>query len=178
MLKKYAALLVAMGVILAMAGCAQPTATDAPESGTAPYTAPETPEVPPAATAPTAESVWTQTLESGAYKSWQRAPGYETQQPAKGPHGKKVDVYVNDAVTKALATPGTAAWPAGSMIVKDAFDAAGKLVSMEYMEKTDQGWYYATFDTTGKSAKQGVQVAPCQPCHTKGSDSVMAFKLP
>jgi hypothetical protein len=64
------------------------------------------------------------------------------------------------------------------MIVKDAYDAGGALQSVEYMQKTDQGWYYASFGVDGTVAKEGVEVAPCQACHATGSDSVKSFKLP
>ncbi|MCJ7796427.1 MAG: cytochrome P460 family protein [Thermoleophilia bacterium] len=169
-MRKYVALLVVMGLALALASCGGSTTTT-----TAPPAAVTT-STP--AGAPTAEAVWTETLASESYKSWQTAPGMETPQPAKGPHGKQVQVFVDPSVSATLAGPAATAWPVGSMIVKDALDDSGALVGVEYMQKTDQGWYFASFDPTGKVAAEGVMVEPCQSCHAKGSDGVFSAKLP
>lgn len=158
-------LILAAALVLALAGCAQSTGTGSAQSGSS-------------AAAPSAQTVWTQTISTKAYKSWQTAPGYETTQPAHGPHGKSVQVYVDPNITKTLSGTGATAWPVGSMIVKDAYDANGTQVQIEYMQKTDQGWYYASYGVDGTVVKEGVKVAPCQPCHGSGSDSVKSFKLP
>lgn len=157
---------------LALAGCAPSAGTGSAQPGSGSGAAPTTPA------GLSAQAVWTETLSTQAYQSWQTAPGFETTQPAKGPHGKMVQIFVDPKVADTLIGPTVAAWPTGSMIVKDAYDAAGALQSIEYIQKTDQGWYYASFGPDGTVSKEGVKVEPCQACHAKGSDAVRSFKLP
>lgn len=128
--------------------------------------------------APTASAVWTDTLASKAYQKWQPAPGFETTQAATGPHGKSVQVFIDPTVATAMSGTTATEWPVGSMIVKDAYDAAGAMQAIEYMQKTDSGWYFASFGLDGTVSTEGVKVEPCEACHLKGSDSVRSFKLP
>lgn len=141
-------------------------------------TPPATPPATEEPKAPVAQTVWTDTLSTKSYEDWKPAPGYETKQPAKGPHGESVEIFVDPTIEETLAQSGPTTWDSGSMIVKEAYDATGAMESVEYMQKTDEGWYFASFKPDGTVNKEGVEVAPCQPCHVKGSDSVMAFKLP
>jgi hypothetical protein len=168
----------AVMVCVGLAGCTQPATTD----GTQPAPAPtaETPTATaPAAGEVAAQAVYTDTLSTKAYKSWPTAPGYETIQPAKGPHGKQVQIYVNDTVEKTLSGGAATTWPTGSAIVKDVYDAGGTLTGWEYMQKTDQGWFYASYGADGAVKKEGVNAEPCNACHANNSsDSVKAFKLP
>lgn len=167
-MRKYLALIAAAGLALALVACT-PAATPS-GSGT-------TPAAPAAAAAPSAQAVWA-TLSTKAYKSWQVAPGFDKPQPAKGPHGKTVQVFVDPTIAQTLSGPSATEWPVGSMIVKDAYDAAGAPMQVEYMQKTDQGWYFASFGVDGTLVKDGVKAEPCQKCHSTGSDSVKSFKLP
>lgn len=125
-----------------------------------------------------AATVWSDTLSTRSYQEWKAAPGYETKQPAKGPHGKSVAIFVNPTAEKTLSGTAVSAWPTGTVIVKDAYDAGDALASVEYMQKTDGGWFYASFEPDGTVSKEGVGVAPCQPCHSRGTDSVISVKLP
>ena len=169
-MKKSLVLFVAAILALALVGCSQ--------------AAPSSPSTyaPSASTqqgAPSAKSVWDSTLVSGAYKSWSTAPGFETTQPAKGPHGKSVQVFVDPTIMDTLNGSAAAAWPVGGMIVKDAYDANNAPVAIEFMQKTDQGWYFASYGMDGTVSKEGVKVEPCEGCHAKNSsDGVKSFKLP
>ena len=174
---KRSAMFLAALLVVALAGCGQ---TGTTSSSSVPSTGSTTvaPATPAAPAAPTGAAVWTATLSTKAYQSWQKAPGYDTPQTAKGPHGKQVEIFVDPNIVKTLAGPAVTTWPTGSKIVKEALDAGGALVGYNYMEKTDQGWFYSFYDPTGKILKEGVEVAPCAPCHKTGSDSVKSFKLP
>jgi len=165
-MRKSLILIATAALALALAGCSQPADTGGTQPGAATGTAPATPAGLSSAT------IWTDTLSTSAYQAWQTAPGYETTQPAKGPHGKSVQTFIDPNVVDTLAGPTVAAWPTGSMIVKDAYDGAGALQSIEYMQKTDQGWYYASFAPDGTVSKEGVEVEPCKACHDRGSDAV------
>lgn len=132
-----------------------------------------------AQSAPTGKAVWDTTLSTGAYKSWPTAPGYATTKPARGPHGKFVQVFVSTTIMDTLNSGPAAAWPVGGMIAKDAYGANKKLTQIEFMQKTSSGWYFASFSTSGTVLKAGVKVQPCWGCHSKNSsDGVHSFKLP
>jgi hypothetical protein len=109
------------------------------------------------------------------YRTWDRAPGYETRRPANSPHAEQVDIYVNPTVAGALIAEPLEAWPVGSLIVKDGFDG-NDLELIAVMEKRGDGWFWAEyFDGDSKySGKPEV----CLDCHERGDDYVLAFDLP
>lgn len=125
-----------------------------------------------------AEALWAR-LQAIGYRDFPRPPGYEERQPAEGPHGVAIDLFVNDVVDEALgAEPGSlAAWPERSLIVKEAFDAAGELELVAVLEKQDGSFVFAEFDAGGAPLFHGTP-ALCLGCHAEGSDQVLAFELP
>lgn len=112
-----------------------------------------------------------------AYRSWDRAPGYEARRPTAAPHANSVDIYVNDLIAEELAT-GTSAtsWLEGSIIVKDGFSGSD-LELIAIMEKRSDGWYWAEYDDDGDPDYSG-HPEICIDCHRRGSDFVRAFALP
>lgn len=120
-------------------------------------------------------------------RTYDRAPGWESpRQPALGgPHGGFVDVYVNDVVADAIAeatdtqTP-LDAWPAGSIIVKDGWEAAegGDLDTLSIMERRSDGWFWAEWSGSGRLISAGLNDSTCTGCHAAGEDQVRAFPLP
>ena len=114
-------------------------------------------------------------IRAEEYRQWDRAPGYETRQPAKSPHSEQVDIYVDPTVASALAGGRLEAWPVGSLIVKDGF-AGNELELIAVMEKREDGWFWAEYfgDESKYSGKPGV----CLDCHEAGDDYVLAFDLP
>ena len=110
------------------------------------------------------------------YRNWDRAPGYETRRPTGAPHGKEVDIYVNDVVLRATQTPGLKAWPVDSIIVKDGWDGSS-LDIIAIMQKRSDGWYWAEYDSDGDPDFSG-RPDICIDCHASGSDYVRAFPLP
>jgi len=182
-MRKYLTAVVALGLAVSLAGCTSqtPVSGGAPHQGTEPIgeISAGTPSADdPTAAVPTAQAVWSDTVEAKVYQGWATAPGFEAKQPAKGPHGKEVQVFVNPPVVETLRGPSALEWPVGSVIVKDAYDASGNPESIEYMQKSDEGWYFAAFRVDGEIIAEGVEIEPCQACHVKGSDSLMSVRLP
>lgn len=117
-------------------------------------------------------------VQTDDYRSWARAPGYETRVSSDAPHSDAVEIFVNDVVAGALAAdPGRATWPVGSIVVKDGYTEAGDLDLVAIMEKRDDGWYWAEYAEDGTALYSGAP-AICTDCHSPGSDFVRAFSLP
>jgi len=116
-------------------------------------------------------------VRADGYRSWERAPGWPTRRATSAPHGERVDIYVNDIISEALAVaePLTR-WPKDSIIVKDGWDGSD-LEIIAIMEKRDDGWYWAEFDSDGDPDYSG-HPDTCIDCHADGSDYVRAFRLP
>ena len=122
-----------------------------------------------------AAELWNR-IHAEKYSSWARAPGFEQRRASAAAHGNAVDIYVNRVVVEALAGSPLAAWPKGSLIVKDGFDDADfELVAA--MEKRDDGWFWAEWDNEGDAMYSG-RPSLCIDCHASGSDLVRAFALP
>lgn len=122
-----------------------------------------------------ASELWTR-IHAQDYRSWARAPGYETRRPSNAAHGDAVDIYVNAIVSDALGMPGLTAWPTGSLIVKDGFDG-GDFDLVAAMEKRADGWFWAEWGAEGDVSYSG-RPSLCIDCHASGSVSVRAFSLP
>jgi len=123
-----------------------------------------------------AEALWN-ALQQTDYRSWERAPGYETRMPSGAPHGDSVDIYINGTLADALAKgEPLEAWPNGSLIVKDGFDD-GDLDLVAVMEKRLTGWYWAEYADDGEALYSG-EPDLCIDCHRSGADFVRAFGFP
>lgn len=124
-----------------------------------------------------------ETLRAEDYRSFARAPGWETpRQPAAGgPHGAFLDLYVDDTVADAFATGATlTTWPEGALIVKDAWaDEAGtELRFISAMEKRDGRWFWAEYRGNDDVVAEAFEDSRCTGCHDAGDDGVLAFALP
>jgi hypothetical protein len=115
-------------------------------------------------------------VQGESYRGWERAPGYDTRRPTGAPHGKEVDIYVNDVVAQAIQTQNLEAWPVDSIIVKDGWDGSD-LEIIAIMQKRADGWYWAEYDSEGDPDYSG-RPDVCIECHASGSDYVRAFRLP
>lgn len=122
-----------------------------------------------------ARQLWGRIHEQ-AYQGWDRAPGYESRRKSDAPHGDAVDIYVNATIADALAGGAIAAWPVGSLIVKDGFDD-GDPHLVAAMEKRDDGWFWAEWSPDGEASYSG-RPEVCTDCHASGADQVRAFGLP
>jgi hypothetical protein len=123
-----------------------------------------------------AEALW-ERIHAEDYRSWSRAPGYESRRQSSAPHGNEVDIYVNATMDDALgAGAPLASWPDGSLIVKDGFDGSD-LELVAAMEKRGSEWYWVEWDGEGSSSYSG-KPDVCIDCHASGGDYVRAFGLP
>lgn len=112
------------------------------------------------------------------YRAWARPPGWEVRRPTSAPHAEDVDLYVNAILGEAIdAGAPLAEWPVGSIVAKDGFED-DELCIIALMEKREDGWFFAEYDSDGDSFYSG---APdiCTGCHTRyPSDRIRAFPLP
>lgn len=116
-------------------------------------------------------------VRADEYRQWERPAGYETRQPTNAPHSENVDIYINDQVVAALTgTAPITEWPVGSTIVKDGF-ADGDLEIIAIMDKREDGWFWAEYDSDGDAIFSG-KPDVCLDCHDSGDDYVRAFNFP
>jgi hypothetical protein len=130
-----------------------------------------------------ADDLRQQLLDDDYRTTYARAPGWpDPRQPSPGgPHGDFVDIYVNDVIEDALAAGEPLdAWPEGSSVVKDGWDSAsgGELKYLAFMERRDEGWFWAEYRGNGRVVAAGLDDRRCAECHAAGADSVHAFDLP
>ena len=126
-----------------------------------------------------AQALWTYFTQQSPYQKWGQWPDFAGRQAGKSPHGEFVAVYVNQPALEATSPP----LPAGSLIVKDGFDAAGKLTSITVMYKVPgynpQGgdWFWARYSPQGQAGPVG-QPKGCVGCHAAGAanDHVLAHR--
>jgi hypothetical protein len=124
-----------------------------------------------------AAELWTRLQEAKYRSTWKRAPGYEARRPSNTAHSDAVDIFVNDTMEGALASPGITAWPDGSLIAKDGYDDDGSLDIVAAMEKRGGAWFWVEWSGEGESLYSGSPKI-CTDCHASGADMVRAFGFP
>lgn len=123
-----------------------------------------------------ADALWQRLQDEGYAARWARAPGWEARRPSVSSHGDEADVFVDPTLAQATTQAGLAAWPDGSLVVKDSYrDGALRLVAA--MEKRDGAWFFVEWTASGE-AKYAGQPGICTGCHASGDDMVRAFSLP
>jgi hypothetical protein len=122
-----------------------------------------------------AKELWAR-LQAENYRSWARAPGWETRQPTVSVHGQTADIFGNSEVMSASQTPGLTEWPLDSLLVKDGY-RDDDLALVAAMEKRAAGWYFAEWDGSGKVKFAG-SPSVCLDCHQAAPDFVFAMVLP
>lgn len=124
-----------------------------------------------------AAELWTRIQELG-YRSFARVPGFESRKPSGAPHGDNVDVFMNEVAAEVLRTgTATAAWPDGTLFVKDGFHDDGTLDVVTAMEKREGAWFWAEWSAAGKSTYSGTPEV-CTDCHGSGRDFTRGVSLP
>jgi hypothetical protein len=136
---------------------------------------PAEPTPPASSQQPAAPTSLFDEITAASYTQWTPAPGFESRQPAKGPHGDEVQVFLDPSAEKALAAGGTE-WPVGAIIVKDIY-TGGALTQTAAMKKTDKGWYWGEWGPQGPVVGEGLAVEPCESCHAKGTDGTLSVEL-
>lgn len=112
-------------------------------------------------------------ISSQGYPGWRVAPGYQVPQPTEGPHGEMVQIFLNEVAADARED-GLAAWPEGSIIVKDAY-VEHTIERVLVMEKAGGSWQFSEWDTDGRSVAEAGEQA-CRGCHDEGSDGTLAVR--
>ena len=112
---------------------------------------------------------------TGEYVDWKSAPGFEDRQPAEGPHGHQVRIYLNEDAERAL-TGDAYVWPDGSMIIKEII-VDGEVQGLTGMEKLASGWYWGEWNDESVALSEGLRLEPCMRCHAEGTDGTLAVRL-
>ncbi|MFO0611430.1 MAG: hypothetical protein U0414_02495 [Polyangiaceae bacterium] len=117
-------------------------------------------------------------VKADGYTMWARAPGFDSRKPSDAPHGDAVEIFVNPIVADALTSQqAIAAWPDGSIIVKDGYDDEGTHVLTSILEKRGAEWFWAEYDEDDEPVYSG-SPGVCRACHESGADFVRAFGFP
>jgi len=115
-------------------------------------------------------------ITNARYNTWATAPGYEASQPAKGPHGDEVRIFLSPSAERALSG-GASQWPEGAVVVKDVYKN-GAFYQVAAGKKTADGWYWGEWDAMGTVIAEGLKAEPCEGCHADGgSDGTLGVKL-
>jgi hypothetical protein len=121
-------------------------------------------------------------LQAGSYKDF--AAQESDQHPTSGPHTKAgwpVRVFLGPKLDASL-NAGNVSHPAGSSVVKEMYDASGKLQGWAVMVKTSadsangKGWFWYEVTSTTDGSKPvaiGNGVPLCAGCHFVGRDYVL-----
>ena len=115
-------------------------------------------------------------LQTEAYRTWDRAPGWESRQPTVSVHGQTADIFVNTVASDALQTQNLTEWPAGALFVKDGY-RNDTLALIAAMEKRSSEWFFAEWDGEGKVKFAG-SPSVCLDCHGAAPDFVFSAVLP
>ena len=114
-------------------------------------------------------------IQADSYPNWRVAPGYQTPQPAEGPHGEQVQIFLNEPAATAREEAASS-WPDGSIIVKDVFvDHSIDLIAA--MEKRDGVWHWGEWTPEGQPTADGAEVEPCEGCHKSGTDGTLGVRI-
>jgi hypothetical protein len=124
-----------------------------------------------------AKALWDKIKVANYDKSWAKAPGYDTAQPAKGPHGVTVRIYL-DPIAAEAEKQNAAVYPPDAVIVKDALGASGAVDTISAMTKQADGkWFWSEYRPDGSVIADGVEAPACATCHKAGKDFVRGFDL-
>lgn len=100
-------------------------------------------------------------VRAADYPAWAVMPGYDAPQPSTGPHGQRVQIFVNRLLAEGLADG--APWPVGSVAVKDGW-ADGDLIMRSLIRRDADGWFFAQFDGADRIVASGADPM-CSSCH-------------
>ena len=122
--------------------------------------------------------------QTDPFELWGQFPLAEGTIESSPPHGPFSNVFVNEQVEAALASP-TGTLPNGSIIVKESFDgnmveAGDSLAVMWKVEDFDPGnsdWFWANFTFDGRVVAEG-KLSGCIICHGAARDNDFVFLQP
>jgi hypothetical protein len=115
---------------------------------------------------PQAAALWNYIVKKNTYQKWNYFPDHKGMQPGRSPHGVFHKVFVNPIGLTAKKPP----YPYGTIVVKDNFNKAKKLVAITVMYKVkgfDPGsgdWYWVVYRPGGQVRAAG-KLKGCIRCH-------------
>ena len=114
-------------------------------------------------------------LQSASYRTtFSRPAGYAVRTPSSTAPADEVEIFVNGVARDTLQrTPPPTSMPPGAIIVKDVF-RDGELRLIAAMEKRFDGWFWAEWDSAGRSIYSG-RPGLCIDCHRRGEDFIRAL---
>jgi hypothetical protein len=122
-----------------------------------------------------AAELW-QRIHAEDYRNWERAPGWETEQPTVSAHGHTALIFINATMSDARLDTDRSAWPDAALLVKDSY-RDGALALIAVIEKRAAGWYFAEWDGEG-TLKFAGSPSVCKNCHDQAYDTVFSVPLP
>lgn len=131
-----------------------------------------------------------QEVQKRGYRDWTRAPKHEMRVATNAPHGRGVEVFVDEVMAEALANSdglGRTQWPEGGTIVLEGYAeamlaegaAADTPVQLAIMQKHGGTWHWEQYqaeDLTQPRFEGRPDV--CVGCHVGTQDFVRGFSLP
>jgi len=125
-----------------------------------------------------ATELWDRVHREG-YRGWARPPAYPGKAASNTAHGDQVEIFVNEPLGKAMRGPHVAAWPDGSIVVKDIASRRSPS-AVAIAEKKGGDWFWAEYDASGDPVWSG-KPAICVDCHApraRYSDWLYSAELP
>lgn len=133
-----------------------------------------------AQTNPTAAELWSWLLDQNFAERWRHVPGEPAgKHPGGPPHGAIQQIFANDVAFEALAQKRFPL-PEGAVIVKENYDAEGRLYNLAVMRKVKgynpEGgdWFWGYFTPEGGVLFEG-KPALCVGCHAQKKASDWVF---
>ena len=121
-------------------------------------------------------------VESADWRSWAHPPSSDDgngPQPARGPHGAFVWVYLSPGLQAAAAADQTLErWPTASLVVAEGYeDAQGEPQLLMIARRDEDAWTWAQLLVDGTPLTSGRPTA-CVGCHASGQDQLFSVSLP
>ncbi len=124
------------------------------------------------------------------YRGWTRPPKHEMRIATNAPHGRGVEVFVDEAMAEALANAdglGRTQWPEGGTIVLEGYAAAtlaedaapDEPTQIAIMRKRGGTWRWEQYEAEDLSQPRFAgRPDVCVGCHLGTQDFVRGFSLP
>lgn len=123
-----------------------------------------------------AEEFWHR-IHALDYRSWERAPGWQTRTETVSAHGETADIFINQVVASAAAGESVEEWPTGVILVKDGYRADELWRVAAFEKRTNGSWFFAEWSENGE-VKYAGQPSVCLGCHDNATDVIFSVPLP
>ena len=129
-------------------------------------------------------------VQKRGYRDWERPPKHEARVATNAPHGRGVEVFVDEHMAEALANAdglGRTAWPEGATIVLEGYAAAvlaedappDEPVQLAILQKRGGSWHWEQYQAEDRGHPRFAgRPDVCVGCHLGSQDFVRGFSLP